>query len=75
MLERREKAQTLWSMVEQLPEHHREVIRLAHDTEIDIEEMATMLDVPPGTVKSRLHYARSKLMDRWQELNRKGDHP
>jgi DNA-directed RNA polymerase specialized sigma24 family protein len=37
------------------------VIALRHFEQLDEREMATVLDVPPGTVKSRLARAMSKL--------------
>jgi RNA polymerase sigma-70 factor (ECF subfamily) len=41
--------------------NERLVIALRHFEQLDEREMATVLDVPPGTVKSRLARAMSKL--------------
>ena len=39
----------------------REVIVLYCQEELELQEIASILDIPLGTVKSRLHQARSKL--------------
>src|SRR5262249_54965753 len=44
--------------------HDREVIALRHFHELSYEEIATALDIPIGTVMSRLFYARKKLKER-----------
>lgn len=51
-----------------LPEHQRRVVELAHEAGLDIGEIAEELDIPPGTVKSRLHYARATLAQKWKDL-------
>ncbi len=40
---------------------HREVLTLYFLQDLSVEEVAAVLGVPPGTVKSRLHYARRAL--------------
>jgi RNA polymerase sigma-70 factor (ECF subfamily) len=40
---------------------HREVLTLYFLEEMTIEEVASVFGVPPGTVKSRLHYAKRAL--------------
>ncbi len=46
-----------------LPPMEREVVVLHYLEDLSIEQMATMLDIPPGTVKSRLHRSRRHLRD------------
>jgi len=44
---------------------HRAVLVLRHLDGLGEEEMAAVLDVAPGTVKSRLHRARTAFRARW----------
>jgi RNA polymerase sigma-70 factor (ECF subfamily) len=44
-----------------LPEHHREVIALVFVAGLPLSDVASVLAVPLGTVKSRLHHARAAL--------------
>jgi DNA-directed RNA polymerase specialized sigma24 family protein len=41
---------------------------MAYEAELNIQEIAEQLDLPTGTVKSRLHYARRKLAKEWRKL-------
>jgi RNA polymerase sigma-70 factor (ECF subfamily) len=45
----------------QLPHHHRVAIVLYHVEDLTVKEIARILRVPPGTVKSRLARARANL--------------
>ena len=45
----------------ELPEHDRELIRLQHYDELTHSEIATRLDIPLGTVKSRSFRAHQRL--------------
>jgi RNA polymerase sigma-70 factor (ECF subfamily) len=59
--ERLEKFRRLDAALQQLSEEHRLVV-LLHDTEgYKLEEIESMTGTPVGTIKSRLHRARSRL--------------
>lgn len=45
----------------QLDEKYQIVISMYYTAQMSIEEMAEVLHIPKGTVKSRLHHARKKL--------------
>jgi RNA polymerase sigma-70 factor (ECF subfamily) len=62
-LESRERAGQLWIAIDALPDKLRIVIVLANIEEHDIDEVARLLDIPEGTVKSRLFLARQRLKE------------
>lgn len=67
--ERVEARRILWAALEQLPEDQREVLVLKELQGFRYQEIASILDVPEGTVASRLFNARQALK---QVLNRMG---
>jgi RNA polymerase sigma-70 factor (ECF subfamily) len=60
--ERRERVR---AGVEQLPEFLRQVLIMAYFQGLKYREIADALDIPVGTVKSRLHAALVKLQEMW----------
>jgi RNA polymerase sigma-70 factor (ECF subfamily) len=56
-----ETAEQLHRGLVQLHVPHREVLTLFFLEDFSIDEIARVLDVPPGTVKSRLHHAKKAL--------------
>ncbi len=62
-----ERAQWLHEAVEQLPEPLQDVIRLVYFQEMKYREAAEVLDIPVGTVKSRMHAAVAKLNEAWKQ--------
>lgn len=46
-----------------LNEEHREAVFLVYYQGFSVAEAAAVLGIPPGTVKSRLHYARHRLQE------------
>ena len=56
-----ELREQLWSCIEELPLEQREVFLLYHFQGLKYREIAAALDVPIGTVMSRLHSARVQL--------------
>ena len=58
----------LWEAVESLPLELRGVIFMREYLEMAYEEMAETLQIPVGTVKSRLNRARRLLMERIDEV-------
>jgi RNA polymerase sigma-70 factor (ECF subfamily) len=64
VMEARERAQHLWVAIEELPEKLRLVVVLAGIEGHDMREVAALLSVPEGTVKSRLFLARRQLKER-----------
>ena len=62
-LEARERAEHLWRAIDGLSEKLRVVIVLAGVQGHDIRDVATLLELPEGTVKSRLFAARQQLKE------------
>jgi RNA polymerase sigma-70 factor (ECF subfamily) len=61
--ERLDKLKKLDLALAQLSDEHRVIVML-HDTEgYKIEEIHKLMDIPVGTVKSRLHRARARLRE------------
>jgi RNA polymerase sigma-70 factor (ECF subfamily) len=51
--------------VERLPEFLRQVVILAYYQGLKYRDIADILDIPVGTVKSRLHTALTRLQEAW----------
>lgn len=56
-----EDAEQVHRGLESLTVPHREVLTLAFLEEMSVEDVATVLGIPPGTVKSRMHFAKRAL--------------
>jgi RNA polymerase sigma-70 factor (ECF subfamily) len=56
-----EKKESLKLALEKLPRKHREVLELYEYQKIPTKMIASQLNIPEGTVRSRLHYARKKM--------------
>ncbi|MBK9976030.1 MAG: sigma-70 family RNA polymerase sigma factor [Planctomycetes bacterium] len=54
--------------IDELEDEYREVIVMRDLQDLSYEEIADMLKVPPGTVRSRLHRGREKLKDKLKHL-------
>lgn len=59
----RERAEQLWRAIDALPDKLRVVVVLSAIQEHDINSIAKLLDLPEGTVKSRLYLARKGLAE------------
>jgi RNA polymerase sigma-70 factor (ECF subfamily) len=58
---RRELVAKIDAALAELPDYHREVILLREIDGLSYEEMAEVLNVPKGTIMSRLFHARKKM--------------
>lgn len=55
--------------VEKLPDGLRDVVNLVYFQEMKYREAAEVLEIPVGTVKSRLHAAVAKLNECWNQTH------
>jgi RNA polymerase sigma-70 factor (ECF subfamily) len=60
---RRELSDKIRAALDTLPEYHRAVILLREVEGMSYEEIAEVLNVPKGTIMSRLFHARRKMQD------------
>jgi RNA polymerase sigma-70 factor (ECF subfamily) len=63
-LERSDAAIDAARLLSTLPDAQREVVVLRYYHDMTEDEVATILDIPRGTVKSRLHQAIARLAER-----------
>jgi RNA polymerase sigma-70 factor (ECF subfamily) len=68
VLERRELETALGRAIAELPEDHRIVVVLRDLEGLSYEEIARVLELPLGTVRSRLHRARTDLKDKLERF-------
>lgn len=61
--QRREDAAVVKAVVDAMPEHHREILLLAYFQKMPYQQIAEALELPLGTVKSRLHAAVATFSD------------
>ena len=67
--DRAEQRTLVRAAVDRLPELLRQVVLLAYFQGLKYKEVADVLDIPVGTVKSRLHAALAKLTEDWTGSN------
>jgi RNA polymerase sigma-70 factor (ECF subfamily) len=66
--ERRERNEIIQKAVSELPDYQRAMIVLYHTEGLSYEEIAEAMDLPIGTVKSRLNRARLVLREKLQSF-------
>ena len=65
-LQNTELRQAVQKVVTEMPEHLRDVLLLSYFHHFSYKEIADILGVPLGTVKSRLHAAVNQFARRWE---------
>ena len=68
-MERAELQAMVQRTIHDMPEHLREILLLAYFQRFSYNEIADVLKIPLGTVKSRLHTAVALFAKLWQEQN------
>ena len=67
-LAQQEALETVRQVAGELSDRYRIPIYLYYTVELDISEISQVMKIPAGTVKSRLHKARSMMKKRLEEL-------
>ena len=65
--ERVEQAEQVRALIALMPEHLREILVLGYYQQLPYAEIAEILGIPLGTVKSRLHSAVNHFARLWRE--------
>ncbi len=75
ILAERERAEMVRLALQRLPEEARQILVLCDMQGFSYAEAASILNLPEGTVKSRLHRARNAFKEVWKELMREQTAP
>jgi RNA polymerase sigma-70 factor, ECF subfamily len=72
-LQERERQEWVRKSIDRLPETLKQTLMLAYFQDLKYREIAEILKIPVGTVKSRLHAALAKLLEMAKASQRDGD--
>jgi len=67
-IEREETQENVRKIISEMPENLKEILILAYFEQFSYKQMAEMLSIPIGTVKSRLHTAVGYFTKKWKSL-------
>ena len=68
-LEREEMQRLVHDTVMSMPDHLREILLLSYFHQFPYKQISDILNIPLGTVKSRLHAAVAHFADRWRAIH------
>ena len=63
-----EQSQAIRAIVDDLPSHLREILLLSYFQQMSYTQIAESLEIPLGTVKSRLHAAVAAFGSLWDSI-------
>lgn len=69
-----ELKQALKVLIDELPDDQRMCLLMYYFEELSINEIAESLELNTNTIKSRLNYARKKIKEKVEDLQKKGTH-
>jgi RNA polymerase sigma-70 factor (ECF subfamily) len=61
-----ERSRLVKSVIDEMPVHHREILLLSYFQRMSYQQIAETLEIPLGTVKSRLHSAVANFAEAWR---------
>src|SRR5205823_12845510 len=68
-MKRAELQQSVQKAFMGMPDHLREILLLSYFHQFPCKQISDILEIPLGTVKSRLHAAVAHFADRWKAAN------
>src|SRR2546423_15487667 len=68
-MEQQELQRLVQGTVMNMPDHLREILLLSYFHQFPYKQISDILNIPLGTVKSRLHAAVAYFADRWRAMN------
>jgi RNA polymerase sigma-70 factor, ECF subfamily len=74
MLEQKQTRESVKTAIAAMPEHLREILLLAYFEQLSYKEIAEALDIPLGTVKSRLHAAVAAFAKQYLKMEKQTEH-
>jgi RNA polymerase sigma-70 factor (ECF subfamily) len=69
----RERIEQVQAVIDRMPDHLRTILVLGHFQKLPYAEISEVLDIPVGTVKSRLHAAVKHFSTLWNEPSQSAD--
>jgi RNA polymerase sigma-70 factor (ECF subfamily) len=69
-MERDEVQKRVQQLVAGMPDNLREILLLSYFHQFPYKQISEMLDIPLGTVKSRLHAAVAHFAEKWKSANK-----
>lgn len=69
----KETAERITQTIYRMPEHLREILLLAYFEQFSYNDIAQILSIPLGTVKSRLHTAVGTFARQWKSENQQAE--
>jgi RNA polymerase sigma-70 factor (ECF subfamily) len=64
-----EQQKLLGQLISALPPDKQDVFRMVYDDEMDLHSVADALQIPEGTVKSRLYHGRKRIAEQFKNSN------
>jgi len=72
-LEKEEETELIWLILQELSPEFKEILVMKYLNEFSYNTISELLEIPRGTVMSRLYYARKAFKDKYNELNKNGN--
>ena len=70
LLEKKEEQLTVWQTLQRLKPEHREILTMKYLQGLRYDELSSLLNIPRGTVMSRLYHARKAFKDTYPDQDR-----